>query len=346
MGQALAYVVSAPEVSTQVDLPFHYRIVTEGGWVPDHFAAGPLPAGLALDPDRGELSGTPTEIGNFQIRLEATAAGITDDKATSVLSLHVTSLPNPPWFSGQPATVYTLRGGAASLQAVVEGSGPVRYQWFRVAFNGGGPEARTPIPTATEAVLKLKAVTEADAGFYQLQASNDTGSTFSAWGQLVIVAAPVARIRVGRTRMHAGGLIGIDTDVNYRPPIAAFQWRHNGVAIPSQTGTSLVLYPLATEDAGTYDLVMTNLAGTVISNAIQVTVADPVRPSLARHTGSSSLIRFTAIPGIQYTIESTSDAPDDSATWVQEDAVVPTTTSVSRLVVDKGSVRFYRIQGR
>ena len=345
-GQALTYIISEPEVSTQVNLPVRYRIVTEGSWVPDHFAAGPLPAGLVLDPILGELNGTPTQIGDFQIRLEATSSTVPGDKATAILTLHVTIQPNPPWFSRRPEDAYTVRGGSATLQAEAQGSGPLHFQWFRVALNGANPETRTPIPGATESVLKLKAVADADTGFYQLQVSNDIGSSFSPWAWVYLVDPPQVTIRVGQTLMHAGGLIGIDSSLRSNQGPYSFQWRRNGAVLPDQTGASLVLYPVAAEDAGTYDVVVTNIAGSTPSNSIKITVADPVRLTLARHTNASSLIRFTAIPGVLYTIQSTADAPDDDATWVAEEEVAATSTAFSRLVVDKGSVRFYRIQAR
>lgn len=56
-------------------------------------------------------------------------------------------------------------------------------------------------------------------------------------------------------------------------PAPTYQWRKNGVAIPGATNALLQVGPAASSDAGKYDLVATNSAGTRRSNATMVTVA-------------------------------------------------------------------------
>ncbi|HEY1082357.1 MAG TPA: immunoglobulin domain-containing protein, partial [Prosthecobacter sp.] len=57
------------------------------------------------------------------------------------------------------------------------------------------------------------------------------------------------------------------------PP--TFQWRKNGVPIPGATHSLNHVFVDSLDDQGTYDVVVTNSKGTVISNPAEITLADP-----------------------------------------------------------------------
>jgi len=60
-----------------------------------------------------------------------------------------------------------------------------------------------------------------------------------------------------------------------------YQWRHNGASISGATTNYLVLPNLATADAGTYDVVVTNVAGSTNSTAVTLAVITPSTGSYA-----------------------------------------------------------------
>jgi hypothetical protein len=59
-------------------------------------------------------------------------------------------------------------------------------------------------------------------------------------------------------------------------PVPTFQWRKGGVAIEGATGASYTIASAAAGDAGDYDVVATNSAGSATSNVAVLTVASPL----------------------------------------------------------------------
>jgi predicted extracellular nuclease len=59
-------------------------------------------------------------------------------------------------------------------------------------------------------------------------------------------------------------------------PAPTYQWRRNGLDIPGATGAAFVITGVTTANAGSYDVVVTNSAGTVTSNAVVLSVAPAV----------------------------------------------------------------------
>ena len=55
-------------------------------------------------------------------------------------------------------------------------------------------------------------------------------------------------------------------------PAPTFQWRHNGIPVSGETGSTLVINPIGAGDAGIYDVVVTNVCGVVTSNIATLTV--------------------------------------------------------------------------
>jgi hypothetical protein len=61
----------------------------------------------------------------------------------------------------------------------------------------------------------------------------------------------------------------------YSSPPLYYQWKHDGVPIPGATQNSLSLRPLASSDAGTYLVTLSNANGTLNSSSVTVTVLPP-----------------------------------------------------------------------
>lgn len=58
-------------------------------------------------------------------------------------------------------------------------------------------------------------------------------------------------------------------------PALSYQWRHNGIVIPGAAGDGLSISDAALTDVGTYDVVVSNVAGSVVSDTAVLTVASP-----------------------------------------------------------------------
>jgi hypothetical protein len=64
-------ILSPIAASAQAGAPFRYPIVASGGTLPLTFQATPLPAGLAIDPISGQISGVAATAGTSKITIEA-----------------------------------------------------------------------------------------------------------------------------------------------------------------------------------------------------------------------------------------------------------------------------------
>ena len=58
-------------------------------------------------------------------------------------------------------------------------------------------------------------------------------------------------------------------------PSPTYQWRRGGTNIPSATNATLIIASAQTSDAGSYDVVVTNNAGSDTSSAVSLTVNGP-----------------------------------------------------------------------
>ena len=59
------------------------------------------------------------------------------------------------------------------------------------------------------------------------------------------------------------------------PTSLSYQWRYNGANIAGATGSSYSKSNLQLSDSGSYDVVVSNSAGSVTSSAATLTVANP-----------------------------------------------------------------------
>ena len=89
--------------------------------------------------------------------------------------------------------------------------------------------------------------------------------------------APIITVEPRDAAASAGGAISLSTVAVGDAPLV-YQWRFNGNNLSGQTNTSLILTGLTTNDAGAYEVVITNAVGAVTSRVATVSVV----PAIAR----------------------------------------------------------------
>jgi len=157
-------------------------------------------------------------------------------------------------------------GGSTSFRVVADGTAPLSYQWRR---NG------TAVAGATSAVYTLTNAQAAQAGNYDVVVTNAAGSVTSQAAALVLnEAVRIITQPLGLT-VNPGAPAVLSVVAVGTAPLS-YQWRLNGVALPVETGSSLSLASASALDAGRYDVVVSNVVGSVVSDGAQVTLNTPV----------------------------------------------------------------------
>lgn len=101
-----------------------------------------------------------------------------------------------PRFEQQPVAATACEGASATFAAAASGAAPLAYQWRKDS---------TPISGANEASLTLVGVTAADAGSYDVVATNSCGSSTSESAALVV--QPGAVVDAGADRSGCGDAV-------------------------------------------------------------------------------------------------------------------------------------------
>ena len=196
-----------------------------------------------------------TDAGSYEV-LVTNEVG-TETSATATLTVHV-----PVEITTQPVSQSIQTGAALTLSVIATGTPTPTYQWRK---NG---EA---ISNATNASYTIAKVQEVDAGNYDVVVSNLIGDVTSTEATITVQSGPVI------TEQPAGGsfVVGTLVELSVRADGAAllsYQWRKDGEAISGATSATLNIPTVSFDDAGGYDVVLTNPIDTVTSDLVQVAV--------------------------------------------------------------------------
>lgn len=183
-----------------------------------------------------------------------------------------------PAFVSQPLDTTVRPGESLQLTADVRWPGAaLSLQWYKDGV---------PVPGATEAAFHASAFSAADAGVYELQATNEFGDSRSA--KVLVLPDMQAALR---NSVSIGAMGSNSTSRLLVPPsgrIAAtasflpvnssytLQWRRDGAPIAGATASSLTIEPAQTADTGVYDLLVTNSYGSIASAPMEVIVTTDI----------------------------------------------------------------------
>ena len=202
-----------------------------------------------------------------------------------------------PTFIAQPVDQVVPAGSPATFTVVTRGS-DVTYQWRR-----GGVD----IPAATAASYTIPSVVLADDGArFDVVASNPAGSVTSSAATLTVDAtAPVISTQPVAVTVDEGA------DASFHvvaTGATGYQWRRDGLDIPGATSANYTLVGASLADDGaSFDVVVSNAAGSVTSAAaplsvhqlVPAIVAQPA--SVAVDEGASATFSVTVLgSGVLY----------------------------------------------
>lgn len=171
-----------------------------------------------------------------------------------------------PTIVSSPPPQSVIQGTDAAFAVVVTGDEPLTFQW---RFNG------TNIPGETNAALVITNAQTTNSGNYTVLVQNLAGSAESSDALLTVVAPPM----ISQQPISQSVLLGADVtfSVGATGVGPVYQWRLNGTNISGATASSYTISGVSAVQAGSYSVVISNLAGTITSSNATLHVNSPAR---------------------------------------------------------------------
>ncbi len=185
-----------------------------------------------------------------------------------------------PIMALSPTSLTTNAGAFAKFS--VRAFGPsLGYQWQHDGLD---------IPGATDSILNLVNAQSIDAGNYQVVVSNSFGSVTS--GDATLTVNPYLGIK---TQPHGqNGYIGNSANFNVvatgSQPFS-YQWTKDNGTLAGATSSTLSLSNLQTNDAATYRVIVSNVAGSITSSPASLTVNPNPAPVVTQQPASQPVFQ-------------------------------------------------------
>ncbi|HWV98768.1 MAG TPA: immunoglobulin domain-containing protein [Candidatus Acidoferrum sp.] len=183
----------------------------------------------------------------------------------------------PPGILSQPTNLTVLVGTTAQFSVTVTSLVTVAYQWL---LNGTTLVDGGSISGSTNSVLNISGAQGTDAGNYQVIVMNNFGAVTSAVATLtVLVPANIVTQPVSQSVLLSNNVTFAATAAGTAS--LSYQWYFNGAPlsdggrITGSAAPSLSISTVGTNDAGSYQLVVTNNYGAGTSQLATLTVLIP-----------------------------------------------------------------------
>ena len=231
----------------------------------------------------GKLAGQLDEVSLYNRALSASEIAAIYSAGAGGKCTGTVNSGNPPVITNQPAWLAVVVSNNATFTVGVSGDVPLSYQWYFNGTNAVGINTNS---------LALPIVQVTDAGSYSVVITNAYGSVTSTPANLTVTVPPTITAQPQSLTLLVGATAGFNVAATGTPP-PVYQWQLNGTNIPSATTNSFNLTNLQTTNAGIYSVLVTNLAGSVVSsNATLYVISAP--PGLSAGINiSSNLLAVT-----------------------------------------------------
>jgi hypothetical protein len=169
--------------------------------------------------------------------------------------------------NSQPHSVTVALGKSTNLTVEATGAGKLSYQWRK----GGATQAGK-----TNATLNLLNVATNMAGDYDVVIRNNYGSITSAVATITVLLPPTFTTNLSNRSVVLGSNIAFSVTAKGTPPLA-YYWSKDGMVLANATNSSLTITGARTNDAGVYNVTVSNVAGSKTSSNAVLTVVEPVK---------------------------------------------------------------------
>ena len=209
---------------------------------------------------------SPVSGGTLAVGTTTVTATATDSVGNTASGTFFVTVNTPLTISTQPVALTKLAGASATFSVVATGTAPITYQWRKDGTN---------ITGAVSASYTIPATVTGDAASYDVVITNPAGSrnsnavTLTVNTPITITTQPVALTR------NVGVSATFTVVATGSAPIT-YQWRKGAANISGATSATYTIPTPGSTDAGSYSVNVTNVVGTVASNAATLTVNTPL----------------------------------------------------------------------
>jgi pectate lyase len=192
----------------------------------------------------------------------------------------------PPSIDSDPVDQSVFVDQDATFNVQASGTAPLSYQWY---YN-----TTSAIANATSSSLTVTNAQLSDAGGYSVLVSNDYGSVTSAVAQLTVntpVAPSITTQPQDQINILPGASATFTVLADGSDPLS-YQWYYNNsTLLTGATDSTLTIANVQVANAGTYSVVVNNVAGSATSsNAVLTVDTSPVAPSFVTQPASQIVL--------------------------------------------------------
>lgn len=260
------------------------------------------------------------DAGSYTVRVSNSIGNVTSSAAT----VTVQAAPTAPSITTPPADITLVAGTSGSLSVQVSGTAPLSYQWFK---NGA------TITGATASTYSIASATPADAGSYTVRVSNSVGNVTSAAAIVTVQSPPTITVQPSDVTLVSGTAGSLAVQATGTAPLS-YQWFKDGTALSGATLASYAISSASANDAGTYTVLVSNVAGNVTSSPAVVTVQPaPTPPTI---TGQPTSISLVAGTSGSLTVQASGTAPL-SYQWLKNGATISGATASTYVIASAAS---------
>jgi ribosomal protein L19 len=244
----------------------------------------------------------PASNGNYSVVITNASTAVTS--AVAVLTVIV-----PPTITADPQSATLIVGATANFTGAASGTAPLGYQWKR---NGTNLTNGGRVSGATTTNLVITSVQTADAGNYTLTATNAGGSATSAIATLIVNAPPSITSQPSNQNVVVGANVGFSVTASGTAPLS-YRWLRGGNPlsdignVSGSSSPTLNLTGAQLSDSDNYQVVITNVAGSVTSIVATLTVVPPPVPPSITAPPTNQVV--TAGTNVSFSVNASGTAP-------------------------------------
>ncbi|HOX56136.1 MAG TPA: immunoglobulin domain-containing protein [Candidatus Paceibacterota bacterium] len=285
------------------------------------------PIAGATDSAYTRADAQPADAGSYSVVVTNIAGTVTSADATLAVNV-------PPAITAHPQDVTVNQGGNATFTVAATGTAPLAYQWYL-----GG----MPIAEATGSAYTVTDAQPADAGSYTVEVLNVAGQVTSSSATLTVNVPPAITGQPQSLSVTAGSNVTFTVTATGTAPLH-YQWRFNGADLAYGTSSSYLCNKAQTADAGSYSVVVSNMAGAVTSADAVLSVTQPAAPQIVGISLTSEgqiQLQVSGVPG-HYVVEATTNLT--VVDWVELTNMTTTEATFQCLDTEPNlAQRFYRV---